>query len=132
MAERLQGQLLQFLGAGVFASGSHYGIYVSLVAFLDVWPVAATTLGFVVGTMISYTLNARYTFNGSHRPGSLVRFWVVTGLGGVLNAAAVALLSELEVHYALAGIVAIVVAAAFNFTGHKLWTFRPDSSLGVT
>jgi putative flippase GtrA len=32
-------------------------------------------------------------------------------------------------HYAIAGVVAIVFGASFNFTGHKLWTF-PSSSSG--
>ena len=35
-----------------------------------------------------------------------------------------ALLTAMQVHFALAGVLAIVVGAAFNFTGHKLWTFR--------
>ncbi len=115
-------QAFKFLGVGIIAAASHYGIYVGLVAAGLLDPIGATLAGWVVSTAISYVLNAKYTFKADLGGWTAVKFWIVTIGGGGVNALVV-LIGEQFMHYAIAGVVAIVFGASFNFTGHKLWTF---------
>ncbi len=119
----VRAQAVKFLIAGAFAAGAHYAIYVSLVVYAAMGEVPATLAGFVVGTVISYALNSRFTFEAEQTPGTFLRFWLVTIAGGALNAGCVWLLVRVGVHFAVAGVLAIVVAATFNFTSHRYWTF---------
>ncbi|MFT4622151.1 MAG: putative flippase GtrA [Myxococcota bacterium] len=120
-------QAVKFLGVGVFAAASHYGIYVGLVALAGVSPTLSTLAGFVVSTGISYVLNVRFTFKADMSRQTLIRFWTVTILGGLINATVVEVGARL-IDYRLAGVIAIVFGASFNFTGHKLWTFPSTSA----
>ena len=127
-------QGVKFLGIGVFAAAAHYGLYVGLVAHADWTPTLATLAGFVVSTYISYVLNAKYTFHAPLGGPVLIRFWLVTVGGGLLNAGVVEGLVRATIDYRLAGVLAIVCGASFNFAGHRLWTFRnasPSPSLPV-
>lgn len=117
-------QGVKFLGIGLLAAAAHYGLYVGLVAYFDWHPTAATLAGFVVSTYISYVLNAKYTFHAELGGAVLVRFWLVTVGGGLLNAGVVETLVRAAIDYRLAGVLAIVCGASFNFAGHRLWTFR--------
>jgi len=117
-------QGVKFLGIGLFAAAAHYGLYVGLVDVAHWEPTPATLAGFVVSTYISYVLNARYTFLGPLGGNTLMRFWLVTVGGGLLNVGVVEGLVRSSVHYRIAGILAIVCGASFNFAGHRLWTFR--------
>ena len=116
-------QALKFLGVGGLSAGTHYAIYVGLVALGSMNVVAATVIGFVFGTLISYALNSRFTFEAEQTSSRFVRFWVVTLAGGAVNAGLVAALDLLGLHFAIAGVVAIGIAAAFNFLCHRYWTF---------
>ena len=109
---------------GALASGCHYAAYLLLVARGGLDPVPATLLGTALGTVLSYALNLRYTFGGSTSLGRVARFWTVTALGAALNAALVALGIALGLPVAPVGLVAIGLAAAFNFVAHRAWTFR--------
>lgn len=119
-------QVATFLVSGVAASGTHYAVYVALVAAGWLGPIPATVVGFCVGTVVSYVLNSRFTFRAALTRASFTRFWIVTLLGGGLNTALVATQTALGVHFGLAGLTAIAAGAAFNFAGHKLWTFREE------
>ena len=122
-------QAVKFLIVGAFAAGAHYAIYVALVLLASAGEVPATGAGFVVGTVISYTFNSRFTFQAEQSAETFVRFWAVTLVGGLLNAVVVWLLVRIGVHFTISGVVAIVIAAAFNFTSHRLWTFRERHEL---
>lgn len=120
-------QGVKFLGIGLFAAAAHYGLYVGLVAYAAWHPTVATLAGFIVSTYISYVLNAKYTFHAAMGGVILVRFWLVTVGGGLLNAGVVETLVRAAIDYRLAGVLAIVCGASFNFAGHRLWTFRPPT-----
>jgi putative flippase GtrA len=126
MTDGLLRQIASFLASGVAASGSHYATYVALVAAGMLSPVPANGVGLCLGTLASYFLNLRFTFRATHSQGTFARFWGVTLLGGILNTALVVGLERI-VHYALAGLVALAVAAVFNFVGHRVWTFREEA-----
>ena len=116
-------QAVKFLGIGILAAVTHYGTYVGLVEAASVDPTLATLAGFVISTGISYVLNVRYTFQSDLNRVTLVRFWTVTILGGLINASVVEFGARL-IDYRIVGVIAIGCGASFNFAGHKLWTFR--------
>lgn len=119
-------QAVKFLGIGVFAALIHYGTYVGLVAAFDVSPTLSTLVGFLASTAFSYVLNVRYTFKGDMNRTTLIRFWTVTIIGGLINAGVVEIGAR-QIDYRIAGIIAIGFGASFNFAGHKLWTFHVQS-----
>lgn len=116
--------MLRFGASGVAASGTHYASYLALVLAAGLPPVPSTVIGFCCGTVVSYALNARFTFAARTTPGTFARFWIVTLLGGGVNTGLVALGVAAGMHFAVAGVLGIVVGAAFNFVGHRAWTFR--------
>ena len=117
-------QLVSFGFAGVASAGTHYAVYVALVAGGVMGPTPATVVGFVVGTGVSFVLNARITFGAEMTGPTAARFTAVTLLGGAINTGLVWGQTAMGIDYRIAGLVAIGVGAAVNFTGHKLWTFR--------
>ncbi len=121
-------QAVKFLGVGVSCALTHYVIYLSLVELAGAHVVPATLVGWVVSTVQSYVLNARYTFQADLGGETMKRFWIVTIGGGGVNAGVVAGLDVMGISAWIAGIIAIVFGASFNFAGHKLWTFREDGA----
>ncbi|TVQ86535.1 MAG: GtrA family protein [Deltaproteobacteria bacterium] len=119
---KLYQQIQRFIMSGLAASGVHYVIYLALVKWSGVPPGAATIVGFILGSLVSYHFNRKYTFEASSSMVSFFRFFAVTLAGGGLNLVLVLLL-DLFLHFAIAGFIAIALAAAFNFLGHRFWTF---------
>ena len=119
----IRGQALKFILVGVVSAGTHYSVYLSLIVALSIGAVPATVVGFILGTIVSYVLNSRYTFQAAQTPATFARFWLVTLAGGALNAGVVWVLVGAGMHFAIAGVIAICVAAAFNFLCHRYWTF---------
>lgn len=122
-APPLRDQVPRFVAFGLLSSGTHYAIYLLLLAYTGVAPVPATLIGISFGTVLSYGLNSRYTFRRPSSVGSFVRFWTVTAGGAALNASLVALGVAAGLPEAWVGLAAIVVAATFNFVSHRTWTF---------
>ena len=79
-------QLTSFVGVGVLATVLHYVTLVALVQFVGVPPVPAALCGFLIGAVLSYTLNRRHTF-GSERPHeeAIWRFGLVAGVAFALT-----------------------------------------------
>lgn len=117
-------QILSFGLVGGLSAGTHYAVYVGLVAAGWLGPTPATVVGFLVGTAVSFVLNARVTFAADMTPATATRFTLVTHGGGGLNTFVVWAGTGAGLDYRLVGLAGIVLGAAFNFAGHKLWTFR--------
>jgi putative flippase GtrA len=83
-------------------------------------------VGFLVGLVVSYSLQRRWVFahDGRHRR-LLPRFLTVTGLALLLNTAVVHVGTEvLELHYAPVQLVAFAVIPVSNYLLNSWWTFR--------
>ena len=117
-------QIQQFTGAGILAAGTNYAVYFCLMMLTPIGAAGSMTLGFLLGTIVSYTLNTRFTFEGEFRRSTFTKFWIVTLVGGGINVGLAESSVRLGIHFGIGGIIAIGLAAAFNFIGHKLWTFR--------
>lgn len=128
--QTLRTQFLLFAGVGVIGTAAHYSVLVALVQLAQADAVISSTLGFVVGACVNYTLNYLFTFNSSKRHlEALPKFFTIALLGMVANAAImIGLVHQAGVHYLPAQIVATMVVLVWNFAGSKIWVFREKRS----
>ncbi|MDP1679468.1 MAG: GtrA family protein [Candidatus Nitrotoga sp.] len=128
--QTLRTQFLLFAGVGVIGTAAHYSVLVALVQLAQADAVISSTLGFVVGACVNYTLNYLFTFNSSKRHlEALPKFFTIALLGMVANAAIMTgLVRQAGVHYFPAQIVATMVVLVWNFAGSKIWVFREKRS----
>ncbi|MDP3406787.1 GtrA family protein [Bosea sp. (in: a-proteobacteria)] len=118
-------QLLAYVVAGGITAVAHYGVLVALVELARVDPVPATLAGFVVGAVVSYTLNRWLTFDATNSHAQATwRFGLIAAGGfaltGVLMHLFVAVwdLPYLPMQFVTTGIVMV-----FSFLGHKFFSF---------
>lgn len=119
-------QLVAFTGVGSFAAVGHYGALIGAVELLAVGPVAAALAGYLVGGVISYALNRRYTFRSRRDHAVAVpRFMVVAAVGFVLTGLVMAALTgTLGLHYLPAQLATTGIVLVWSFLANRLWTFR--------
>ena len=122
-------QLLAYVLAGGITAVAHYGVLVGLVELAHVDPVPATLAGFVVGAVVSYTLNRWMTFDATHSHGQATwRFALIAaggfGLTGVLMHLFVA---KAGLPYLPMQLVTTGIVMVFSFLGHKFFSFADRS-----
>lgn len=119
-------QFLSFALVGLVGTAAQFMVLYGLVSQAAVNPVAASTLGFVIGALVNYWLNYRLTFRSTKKHhDALPRFMTVAGGGCLLNGALMAmLLSRIPVHYLLAQVVVTGLVLLWNFLANRFWTFR--------
>jgi putative flippase GtrA len=118
-------QFARFAGVGVIGTLTHYAVLVVLVESLLVAETPASAFGFVVGALVNYTLNRRYTFRSSipHSSG-LSRFLIVAATGAALNTLIFYFaLTHAGMHYLVAQVIATSLVLIWNFAGNRFWTF---------
>lgn len=119
-------QFLTFAICGAFGTAAQYGVLIALVSGFGVGSVRASSAGFVLGAVINYVLNYRYTFasSGPHLATG-TKFMVVALLGAGINAAIMAALTHgLQLHYLASQLIATAVVLCWNFLANRIWTFR--------
>lgn len=124
-------QFISFASIGLIGTAGHYAMLVSLVQFVHLSPVIATTIGFVVGALINYVLNYHITFNSRkpHRE-TLTKFLLVAIAGAMLNTLIMMLgVSLLDLHYLIIQLFATGVVLLFNFLANRCWTFTEERGL---
>ena len=125
-SKRRERRLLSFGIVGIFGTGCHYLTLIILVELFGVQPVVATTLGFIVGMLVNYTLNRSFTFRSAipHLEGG-TKFLLVGVTTGLLNALAVFWGVELlGLNYLAVQVAATMVFFLVNFALNEFWTFR--------
>lgn len=124
-SRRVIRQFLTFTGVGAVGTAGHYLTLILLVELLSLDPVVSTTMGFVVGALINYILNYKYTFvsNKSHRE-TLIKFFIVAIIGAVINSTIMFIGTKLlAINYLLAQVIATGIVLLQNFILNKIWTF---------
>ena len=118
-------RFIKFVGVGGVATGIHYLILMALVELHLTSAVVATTLGYLVSSLFNYGANYYLTFNSQAKHmTAAVRFYIVAGIGLVLNSAIVYLLNDVaNAHYLLAQVVATLLVMCWNYIAHKNWTY---------
>lgn len=118
-------QFVRFAAIGVAATATHYAILIALVEAGGQRPLLATTIGFCFGTLVSYALNRRYTFQaGNAGAWSFAKFFILYAVGMALNAAIMAGLIDLGAPYLGGQIAATGVVLVWNFLGARFVVFR--------
>lgn len=118
-------QLLAYVFAGGLTAVAHYGVLVGLVELARVDPVPATLAGFIVGALVSYTLNRWMTFDATRgHVEAGWRFAVIAAGGFVLTGILMhVFVSRAGLPYLPMQIVTTGVVMVFSFLGHKFFSF---------
>ncbi len=128
LAQRHRAFLMQFatfVGVGLTAAVGHFTTLAILVERQMAGPVLASLAGFIVGSIISYCLNRRFTFESTRtHAGALPRFAAVAGIAFVMTG----LLMEFFVHwlgiyYIFAQVITTGMVLVWTFTAYRLWAF---------
>jgi putative flippase GtrA len=123
-------QFSLFSLVGVVGTIAHYLLLLTLVELANVRPVGASMAGALLGALVNYALNYRYTFGSRrlHRE-ALPRFMVVAGVGFALNAAIMWLaVAQVHIYYMLAQVITTAIVLVWNYLGNRLWTFSEKAS----
>jgi len=117
--------VFRYLVSGGTGAVIHFSILAALVAWFGTNPVIATTIGFIVGSLVNYTLQYHWTFSadGPHHV-MLTRYAVVTTVTMLLNGQLFWLLnSHYGMHYLLAQFIVTGIIVVVNFLINKHYTF---------
>lgn len=123
---RLWHQGLRFILVGLAATAAHLGVMAGLIAVGAVGALAATFIGSLVGSVITYLANRSLTFKSStpHRL-ALVRHYVTVAGSIALNAVLFHIAHEsLVLAVWLAQVLASGLCMVFNFIVSRFWVFR--------
>ncbi len=116
-------QFSRFFIVGALSALIQFSILISLVEFLFIKPIWSSTVGYIAGALLNYTLNHYYTFKSSlsHKK-SLVRFTLNSLFGLFLNFSLMKIFL-LYYTYIISQILASGVILFWNFMIHRYWTF---------
>lgn len=117
---------LLFAALGAVGTVAQYTVLVALVQGAGANPVLASTLGFLTGGVVNYTLARRIAFRSSkpHHEAA-TKFFLIAGVGLCLNALLMAALAgTLGLPYILAQMLTTGLLLFWHYAGNALWTFR--------
>lgn len=119
-------RLLRYGVAGGMSAATHVGTLTLLVESGSARPVAASSIGFLLSVLVSYTLQKRWVFASPTRHRIAVpRFLTATLTALVLNTAVLWLGTEiLSLNYLVVQLTALVLIPLSNYVINSTWTFR--------
>ncbi|MEP9379818.1 GtrA family protein [Aquabacter sp. CN5-332] len=125
-------QLATFVAVGTTAAVAHFIVLGVLVELDILGPVAASMVGFVVGTLVTYTLNSRFTFESTRsHAGAMPRYFIVAGVAFVLNGILMDVFTHrLGIFYLLAQALTSGLVLCWTFNSYRLWAFAEKRSHG--
>jgi putative flippase GtrA len=118
-------RLTHFLFVGALATALQYFVYGGLLQLAG-WPaVAASMVGYLAGSVLSYALNYYLTFRSRRSHASAVpRFYAMAAGAFALNAAVVAMLVDGMAFNPWVGqVIATVVCLVWNYAVSRNWVF---------
>ncbi|TKB90004.1 MAG: GtrA family protein [Nitrospira sp.] len=121
----LTNQFIRFCLVGSVGTAVHYSALVAIAHFQGK-PILGSAVGFVLGAMVNYVLNYRYTFQSASRHHeTLAKFFATACAGLVLNTLVMGVLTGLlGVHYFVSQLLATAGVVLWNFTVNRRWTFH--------
>lgn len=119
-------QFIHFTGVGAVSAIGHYGLLIALVQLGGADAVVASAAGALLGAVINYWLNYRYTFRSRKQHAeSVSKFAVVAVVGLLLNTLFMWIgVDLLGLHYLLAQVVTTGLLLVWSFTANRFWTFH--------
>ena len=128
--------LVQFVKFGIVGISNTlltFAVYTLLLKVFGVWYLAASAIGFGVGTVNSFLLNRRWTFRG-HVGDALtpVRWTVVQCVGlGINEGLLYVFVHDASVDKLLAQALATGVVTVTTFAANRAWTFRGHAPVAL-
>ena len=124
-AHAIMQQAIRFALAGGVATLVHYAILYTLVEAGRAEPLAASSIGFIAGVIVSFYLNRRFTFT-PHTPllATFAKYVLVYTVGFVLNGFILQTLIGLGWYYFAAQVAATLIVLCWNFLGARFVAFR--------
>ena len=122
-------QFVAYAGAGAIGTAAHYLTLILCVELIRLPPLVASSLGAIVGALVNYFLNYKYTFKSdkSHAE-AITKFLIVAVAGFCINFLLIWLLvSKAMLNYLLAQVITTGVVLVSNFTANRIWTFKPGN-----
>lgn len=118
-------KLIKFSAVGALGTLAHYSVLVCLVQLLSANVLVASSIGAIVGALVNYSLNYKWTFNSNKRHSeAMVKFFAVATVGFVMNGLFMALFTEaLALHYLIAQVMTTGIVLFWNFLANHYWTF---------
>ena len=125
-------QFLHFAAVGAVGTLAQYAVLWLGTDQLG-WPATwASAAGYLLGSVVNYLLNYRFTFasNKSHLEAAS-KFYVIAASGWLINTGLMGLLTaQLPWNHWLAQLLTTCICLLWNFAGSKLWAFRHPPEAG--
>jgi putative flippase GtrA len=125
--ENIKIQFVKFASVGVINSLIHFLIFIFFYRLIEFNLIVATILGYGAGTLNSYIMNKKWTFNARKATSTteIYRFILINVVALIVNAISLYVLSVLcGIVEEIAQLFAILFSLIVNFIGNKFWTFR--------
>lgn len=118
-------EFLKFAMVGGIGTLAHYTVLILLVETNLAGVLIASTLGFVLGAIVNYLLNYKYTFRSAKKHTDVFwKFMFIATCGAALNYALLFMgVSLLHIQYLIVQLFATASVLIWNYTGNKLWSF---------
>jgi len=118
--------LLWFGAVGASAAAVHFGVVVLVVKLLELAPLLANVLGFMLAFGVSFVGHHRLSFAAQQASGrqALPRFAMVALLGFASNELMYAVLLGLGVEYRLALFLVLLAVAVVTWLLSRHWAFK--------
>ena len=120
-------QFIRFVLVGLVAAVAYVAVMAIVVDGFGGRVLLGAFLAFVLATFVSFLGNALWSFGARPTAGKAAMFFVVNGVGLVLNMLIAWLMERAGVHYLLISLTVLIVVPMFNFAGHRLITFSARS-----
>jgi putative flippase GtrA len=117
----------RYVFVGIMGTLAHVSTLSVLVEWFKFEPIVGSVTGFLVALILSYLLNAKWSFDQvskDHRQ-TLVRYTAVSGIGLCLNTSIMFfLVNQMGMGYLQSQVAAAIVVPLHNFILNFYWTFK--------
>lgn len=121
---------IQYGIVGVLGTTVHTIVLALCVELLSIVPVISTIIGFVCSLVISYIINATWTFKGnnSNVKESFIKYALTCTFGLLINLIIMyTVVNMAGKSYLIGQLIAVIVVPIFNFTISRFWVFKSSN-----
>jgi putative flippase GtrA len=121
-----QVKLLRFCVSGLFATGLHVSIAMTLIVRAEFSPPSANAIAFACSTGGAYLLNTFWSFSSAPALTNVWRFVVVSLSGLALTTLVSHVMQVVGASPGLGIAMVVCVVPPLTFVAHRQWTYRPQ------